>query len=60
MAVARKTGARGLRGILEKILLEPMFDAPDKDGLKEIVIDKNVVAGKKMPMEIFADAKKAA
>ena len=60
MAVERKTGARGLRGILEKILLQPMFDAPDKDGLKEIVIDKNVVAGKKAPVEIFADAKKAA
>ena len=60
MAVARKTGARGLRGILEKILMQPMFDAPDKVDLKEIVIDKNVVAGKKSPVEIFADAKKAA
>ncbi|MBP5707923.1 MAG: ATP-dependent Clp protease ATP-binding subunit ClpX, partial [Alphaproteobacteria bacterium] len=60
MAVERKTGARGLRGILEKILMRPMFDAPDKTGLKEIIIDKNVVAGKKDPVEIFADAKKAA
>jgi ATP-dependent Clp protease ATP-binding subunit ClpX len=60
MAVARKTGARGLRGILEKILMQPMFDAPDKNDLKEIIIDKNVVAGKKAPVEIFADAKKAA
>ena len=60
LAVERKTGARGLRGILEKILLGPMFDAPDKEGLKEIVIDKNVVLGKKAPVEIFADAKKAA
>jgi ATP-dependent Clp protease ATP-binding subunit ClpX len=60
MAVARKTGARGLRGILEKILMQPMFDAPDKKDLKEIIIDKNVVAGKKAPVEIFADAKKAA
>ena len=60
MAVARKTGARGLRGILEKILMQPMFDAPDKVDLKEIVIDKNVVTGKKAPVEIFADAKKAA
>ena len=60
MAVERKTGARGLRGILEKILMQPMFDAPDKTDLKEIVIDKNVVIGKKAPVEIFADAKKAA
>ncbi len=60
MAVARKTGARGLRGILEKILLQPMFDAPDKEDLAEIVIDKNVVTGKKAPVEILRDAKKAA
>ncbi len=60
MAVARKTGARGLRSILEKILLQPMFDAPDKPDLAEIVIDKNVVSGKKPPIEILRDAKKAA
>ncbi|MCQ2581604.1 MAG: ATP-dependent Clp protease ATP-binding subunit ClpX [Alphaproteobacteria bacterium] len=60
MAVARKTGARGLRSILEKILLQPMFDAPDKSDLKEIVIDKDVVLGKKKPVEIFAESKKVA
>lgn len=60
MAVERKTGARGLRSILEKILIGPMFDAPDKEDLAEIVIDKNVVSGKKPPVEILRDAKKAA
>lgn len=60
LAVARKTGARGLRSILEKILMQPMFEAPDKEGLSEIVIDKDVVLGTKAPVEIFADAKKAA
>ena len=60
LAVARKTGARGLRSILEKILLQPMFDAPEKEGLTEIVIDKDVVTGKKKPIEIFAENKKAA
>lgn len=60
MAVARKTGARGLRSILEKLLLQPMFDAPEKTDLKEIVLDKNVVLGKKTPMEIFAEPKKVA
>ena len=59
-AVARKTGARGLRSILEKILLEPMFEAPEKEDLAEIVIDKDVVAGKKPPVEILRDAKKVA
>ena len=60
MAIDRKTGARGLRSILEKILLQPMFDAPDKKGLQEIVIDAEVVNGKKAPMEIYAENKKAA
>ena len=60
MAIARKTGARGLRSILEKILLKPMFDAPDKKDLQEIVIDGDVVNGKKEPMEIYAENKKAA
>lgn len=60
MAVARKTGARGLRSILEKILLPVMFAAPDNEDLVEVVIDKDVVAGKKAPVEILRDAKKAA
>ena len=59
-AVERKTGARGLRSILEKILLEPMFEAPEKADLAEIIIDKDVVAGKKPPVEILRDAKKVA
>lgn len=60
LAVQRKTGARGLRSILEKLLLQPMFDAPEKPDLKEIVIDKDVVLGKKPYVEIFAESKKAA
>ena len=59
-AVERKTGARGLRSILEKILLQPMFEAPDKTGLQEIVIDADVVNGKKTPIEIYAETKKVA
>lgn len=60
LAVARKTGARGLRSILEKILLPVMFAAPDKEDLAEVVIDKDVVNGTKPPIEILRDAKKAA
>ena len=60
LAHARKTGARGLRSILEGILLAPMFDAPDMPDLVEIVVDKNVVIGKKPPIQILRDAKKAA
>ena len=60
MAVARKTGARGLRSILERVLMQPMFDAPDKEDLAEIVIDADVVDGKKHPVEIMKESKKAA
>lgn len=60
LAIERKTGARGLRSILEKILLKPMFEAPDKKDLQEIVIDADVVNGKKDPMEIYAETKKVA
>lgn len=59
MAVERKTGARGLRSILEKILMQPMFDAPDKEDLVEIVIDADVVNGAKAAVEISKPAKKA-
>lgn len=60
MAVARKTGARGLRSILERVLMQPMFDAPDKEDLAEIIIDADVVNGKKSVIEILKDAKKVA
>ena len=59
MAVERKTGARGLRGILERILLRPMFDAPDKEDLAEIVIDADVVLGTKQAIEILKETKKS-
>jgi len=60
VAAARKTGARGLRGILEKILLTPMFNAPDNPDLAEIIVDRDVVLGKKPPVEILRDAQRAA
>jgi ATP-dependent Clp protease ATP-binding subunit ClpX len=59
-AMARRTGARGLRSILEKILLQPMFEAPDKPDLAEIVIDADVVAGKKSAIEIMTRKQLAA
>ena len=60
MAVSRKTGARGLRSILERVLMQPMFDAPDKDDLAEIIINADVVSGKIPPQEIMKSAKKVA
>ncbi|MCA1748357.1 MAG: ATP-dependent Clp protease ATP-binding subunit ClpX [Parasphingopyxis sp.] len=53
-AIERKTGARGLRSILEAILLDSMFELPGLDGVDEIVIDKDVAEGRKEPVRVFA------
>ena len=54
-AIQRKTGARGLRSIMESILLEPMFDLPGMDGVEEIVINKDVVEQTRPPLLIYSD-----
>ncbi|RDD63929.1 ATP-dependent Clp protease ATP-binding subunit ClpX [Ferruginivarius sediminum] len=54
-AIARKTGARGLRSIMESILLEPMFDLPGLDSVEEMVINREVVEGRSRPLYIYAD-----
>jgi len=54
-AVARKTGARGLRSILEGILLDSMFDLPGYDNVDEVVINREVVEGGATPLLIYAD-----
>ena len=54
-AIARKTGARGLRSIMEAILLEPMFELPGLDGVEEIVINREVVEGRAQPLYIYTD-----
>jgi ATP-dependent Clp protease ATP-binding subunit ClpX len=55
-AIARKTGARGLRSIMESILLEPMFDLPGLEGVEEIVINRDVVdEGQARPLYIYTD-----
>ena len=54
-AIARKTGARGLRSIMEGILLESMFELPSLEGVEEIVINGEVVEGRAKPLYIYAD-----
>ena len=54
-AIARKTGARGLRSILEGILLDPMFDLPSFDSVEEVVINREVVEGRAQPLLIYSD-----
>jgi len=52
-AIQRKTGARGLRAILEEILLDLMFDVPGMKDLKEVVVSKDTVEKKKDPLLVF-------
>ncbi|MDZ4382923.1 MAG: ATP-dependent Clp protease ATP-binding subunit ClpX [Parvibaculum sp.] len=54
-AIERKTGARGLRSILESILLDTMFDLPTLEGVEEVVISAEVVEGKARPLYIYAE-----
>jgi ATP-dependent Clp protease ATP-binding subunit ClpX len=54
-AIERKTGARGLRSIMEAILLDTMYDLPGMDGVEEVVISKEVVDGAAKPLLIYAD-----
>ena len=56
-AVERKTGARGLRSIMENILLDTMFDLPGLDGVEEIVINEDTVDDGAPPLFIYADRK---
>ncbi len=54
-AIIRKTGARGLRSIMEKILLDTMFELPALEGVREVVISEEVARGSARPLYIYAD-----
>jgi ATP-dependent Clp protease ATP-binding subunit ClpX len=54
-AMDRKTGARGLRSIMETILLDTMFDLPGMEGVEKVVISKQVVEGISPPLYIYTD-----
>src|SRR6195952_2344662 len=59
-AIARKTGARGLRSIVEGLLLDTMFDIPTEDDIAEVVVDKDVVEGRKEPVRVHKGKEEAA
>ncbi|MEW6313162.1 MAG: ATP-dependent Clp protease ATP-binding subunit ClpX [Pseudomonadota bacterium] len=54
-ALARKTGARGLRSILEHVLLDLMFELPSLDNVTKVVIDEGMISGDAKPMLIYSD-----
>ena len=57
-AIERKTGARGLRSILEKTLMETMYQIPSLSLLQKVVVDRSVVRGETEPLMVFEDTKK--
>ncbi|HYG87561.1 MAG TPA: ATP-dependent Clp protease ATP-binding subunit ClpX [Azospirillum sp.] len=59
-AIARKTGARGLRSIMEAILLDPMFDLPGLTGVESIVVNGEVVEGRAKPLYVHSDRRSEA
>lgn len=59
-AIRQKTGARGLRAILEEVMLDVMFETPSIKGIVECVISDEVINGKAKPMKIFESKKESA
>ena len=61
-AVERKTGARGLRSILEATLLDTMYDLPSLKNVSKVVVDESAINGESRPLVIYegADIPKAA
>ena len=53
-AILRKTGARGLRSIIEEVLLETMFDLPSIEGVEEVILNKEVINGNTKPLMIYS------
>ena len=52
-ALARKTGARGLRSVLEKAMLDIMYDIPSNSSIKEVIINKEVITEHKQPIIVM-------
>ena len=52
-ALERKTGARGLRSILENVMLEVMYDIPSMSSVKEVVVNEDVINGKTRPIVVY-------
>ena len=59
-ALARKTGARGLRSIMEQALLDVMYDLPSMENVEKVVIDEGMITGTTKPILIYSDRPKVA
>ncbi|MEM7517949.1 MAG: ATP-dependent Clp protease ATP-binding subunit ClpX, partial [Planctomycetota bacterium] len=58
-AIERRTGARGLRSILEDVLLDTMFDLPGLESVREVVVNDDVIQGTAKPLYIYSDKAEA-
>jgi len=58
-AITKKTGARGLRSILENILLKTMFDLPSQDNVQEVIIEASTVKGQSQPILVHSKTEKS-
>ncbi|AIL13209.1 Clp protease ATP-binding protein [Candidatus Paracaedimonas acanthamoebae] len=58
-AISRNTGARGLRSIMEDILLDTMFDLPGREDIEEVVINREVVEGRTEPLLVYGEKLKS-
>ena len=52
--LSKKTGARGLRSILENILLKTMYDLPSQDNIEEVIVDASAVKGQSQPILVHS------
>jgi ATP-dependent Clp protease ATP-binding subunit ClpX len=59
-ALARKTGARGLRSILEQALINTMFDLPDLKNVEKVVVEESTIDEQKPPLMVYREAAKKA
>jgi ATP-dependent Clp protease ATP-binding subunit ClpX len=59
-AKERKTGARGLRAILEDVLLPIMYQVPSREDVREVIVSKEAVLGKEEPIMVLDESEKSA
>jgi len=59
-ALVRKTGARGLRSILEHALIDTMYELPNQDNVEKVVVDESTIEEDKPPLLVYREAAKKA
>jgi len=58
MAIARNTGARGLRSIIEKLMLDLMYEMPSRNDVKKVIVTRKMVEGHEQPLQVLMEPRK--